>query len=228
MRSKWSKIIRHEEDDLAIESFEMLELTPLAPVHEQQETSSEEENKEAEPPHDCSLLQEQAYQAGREAGIEEGKAQLQAEHELEMKRAFDLVAQVGVARLEAVRQAEIDTVELALGVAKKIIHREARVDKEIVVNQLHQALTLTSTKSLIRIKVHPDDVGPLETVQSQISNREGQPLPILIEGDALIAQGGCVVAADTMFLDATIDRQLDVISRELIQGIPKDGCNDPD
>ena len=228
MRSKWSKIIRQEEDDLAIESFEMLELIPFAQVQEQQESSSEEENTEAEPPHDCSLLQEQAYQAGREAGIEEGKALLQAEHEIEMKRAFELLAQVGVARLEAVRQAEIDTVELALAVAKKIIHREARVDKDVVVNQLHHALTLTSTKSLVRIKAHPDDVDRLETVQSQMCNREGQPLPIVIEGDALIAQGGCVVAADTMFLDVTIDRQLDVIGQELTQGIPQDGCIKPD
>ena len=220
-------IIRPEEDDLAIESFEMLELTPLAPVHEQQETSAEED-KESEPPHDCSLLQEQAYQAGREAGIEEGKAQLQAEHELEMKRAFDLVAQVGVARLEAARQAELDTVELALAVAKKIIHREATIDKAIIVDQLHQALTFTSTNRLVRIKAHPDEVDHLTTIQSQMCNGEGQPLPIVIEGDALIAQGGCVVAADTMFLDATIDRQLDVIGRELSQGIPKNDCIDPD
>ena len=228
MRSKWSKIIRHEEDDLAIESFEMLELTPFASVQEQQETSSEEENNESDPPHDCSLLQDQAYQTGREAGIEEGKAQLQAEHEIEMKRAFELVAQVGMARLEAVRQAEIDTVELALAVAKKIIHREATIDKEVIVNQLHQALTLTSTKNLVRIKAHPDDVDHLETVQSQISNQEGQPLHIVIEGDALIAQGGCVVAADRMFLDATIDRQLDVIGQELTQGIPQDDRIEPD
>ena len=145
-----------------------------------------------------------------------------------MKRAFELVAQVGVARLEAVRQAEIDTVELALAAAKKIIRREASIDKEVIVNQLHQALTLTSTKSLIRIKVHPDDVEHLETTQSQISNREGQQLQVLIEGDALITQGGCVVAADTMFVDATIDRQLEVIGQELTQGIPRDDCSESD
>ena len=49
------------------------------------------------------------------------------------------------------KQAESDTVELALAVAKKIIHREATIDKDVIINQLHQALTFTSTKSLIRI-----------------------------------------------------------------------------
>ena len=221
-------IIRPEEDDLAIESFEMVELTPFIQGQRQRGSSDEEGSKESESPHDCSLFQQQAYQAGREAGIEEGKAQLQAENEIEMKRAFELVAQVGVARLEAMRQAEIDTIELALAVAKKILHREATIDKDVVANQLHQALTLTSTKGLIRIKAHPDEVEHLETTQSQVSNQEGHPLPLLIEGDALIAKGGCVVAADTMFLDATIDGQLEVIGQELTQGIPQDGRIEPD
>ena len=227
MRSKWSKIIRHEEDDLAIESFEMVELTPLAQVQELQESSTEE-GKESEPTHDCSLLQQEAYQAGREAGIEEGKAQLQTKYESEMTRAFELVAQVGVARLEAAKQAKIDTVELALAVAKKIIQREATLDKDVVVNQLYQALSLTSPKRLVRIKAHPDDADHLTTVQSQICNEEGQPLPMVIDSDTLIAPGGCVVASDTMFLDATIDRQLEVIGQELTEGILQDDSVEPD
>ena len=214
-------IFRPGEDDLAIESFEMVELTPLAPVPEQQDPSSEED-KELEPPHDCSLLQQEAYQAGREAGIEEGKAYLQDAHDTEMKRAFELVAQVGIARLEAAKQADIDTVELALAIAQKIIHRETTIDKDVVVNQLKQALTLTSTKRLVRIKAHPDEVDHLKATQSQLLNEEGQSIPIVIDGDALIAQGGCVVATDTMFLDATIDRQLEVIGQDLIQGISQD------
>ena len=84
-------IIRPEEDDLAIESFDMVELTPFVQSQRQRGRSGAEGGQESEPPHDCSLLQQQAYQAGREAGIEEGKAQLQAEHDIEMKRAFELV-----------------------------------------------------------------------------------------------------------------------------------------
>ena len=220
-------IFRPGEDDLAIESFEMVELTPLAQVQELQDTSTEED-LESEPPHDCSLLQQEAFQAGREAGIEEGKAQLQTDYENEMTRAFELVAQVGVARLEAAKQAKIDTVELALAVAKKIIQREATLDKDVVVNQLHQALSLTSPKRLVRIKAHPDDADHLTTIQSQICNEEGQPLPLVIDSDALIAPGGCVVASDAMFLDATIDRQLEVIGQELTEGILQDDSVEPD
>lgn len=228
MRSKWSKIIRPEEDDLTIESFEMVELSPLAPGQEDQGTFSEEEDQEREPPHDCSFLQRQAYEAGRAAGIEEGKAQLRAECDAEWQRAMELVEQIGIARFKTIQQAEIDVVDLALAIAKKIIHREATIDKEIVVNQLRQALRWISTKNLVRVKVHPDHAERLEVCQSNMRNRDGHPLPLEIERDPLITRGGCVVAADTVFLDATVDEQLDVICRELKQGILKDDRGEPD
>ena len=228
MRSKWSKIIRPAEEDLTIESFEMVELIPLAPRQDHHGKSSEEEDQEPDPPHDCSVLQEQAYETGREAGIAEGKAQIRQEVEAEWQRALELVEQAGLARLKVVQQAEIDVVDLALAIAKKVIHRETAIDKEIVVNQLRHALRWVSTKSLVRVKTHPDQAEHLERLKMNMNSQDGHPLPLEIERDPIIKQGGCVVLTDTVFVDATVDEQLDVISQELKHGIHKDGGREPD
>ena len=141
MKSRWSKIIKSDDEDIAIEPFEMMELfTPWRSDRHVEEKSPKAEGEEVEFSHDCSLLQQQAYEAGHQAGIEEGKAQLRIETATELQRVSDLVAQVGMARLAAIQRAEEDITCLALGIAKKVIHREVIIDKDVIASQVRQAL----------------------------------------------------------------------------------------
>ena len=215
VKNKWSKIIRPQDGELVIESFEMAELSPLGHGRKLIASGLGQEDEESDHSHDCSQLQQQAYENGREEGVREGKAQLQAEVEVEMKRALEMVEQVGVARLKAIRQAEVDIVELALAVAKKVIHREVSINKDIVVHQVNHALSGLSSNGMVEIRVHPDEVEYLKTSNPSVTNRDGSTFSPVITGNPNVTKGGCVVEADTVLLDATVDRQLEVISQEL-------------
>ena len=226
MKSRWSKVIKSDEEGIAIEPFEMMEhFTPWQLDRHVEERLSKSEVEEVELPHDCSLLQQQAYEVGRQAGTEEGKAQLRTETETERQRVSDLVAQVGMARLAAIQQAEKDITCLALGIAKKVIHREARIDQDVVANQVRQALDFLSTTIGVRIRAHPDDVCHLETIRSTFANREGESVSIQLQSDQTIQRGGCLIETDTLFIDATIDRQLEVIQAGLAEDDPQDGVD---
>ncbi len=215
MKSKWSKVIKSESRGLAVESFEMAELIPLLPRESSQRQSHKEEEEEHEPPHDCSALQQQAFEAGRETGKAEGIAECRQEAEREIQRAVELVKQIDEARVNILCQVESDLVKLALAIAKKVIHREVSLDKDVVIRQVQQILKDLSASSAVCLKVHPDELDHLQAMQSNFVTRDGESSTIRIEGDPTVSIGGCIIQTDGLYIDAAIEQQLNTIGQSL-------------
>lgn len=209
MQNRWSKIIKEPKGSLAIESWEALDL-------EEERLAKERAEKEKEPPHDCSQLQRDAYDAGVEAGRAQGRAEVQGPAEVEIKRALEMVAHVEQLRVEAARQAESDIVELALAMARKIIHREVELDPNIVVAQIREIISAIAEKGLIRVLVNPQEVDHLQSFRSTLVGSDGKPVRLSIEADERIQAGGCLIESSQYFINATIDKQLEVIWQEML------------
>ena len=215
MKSKWSKVLKTENRLLPVESFEMAELIPFSPGYGVQRQIANEEEPEIEPPHDCSVLQQQAFQSGHDAGLLAGRAQCQPDIDREIQRVFLLTEQLEKARIDMVVQAEADLVELSFAIAQKVIQREVSVDRNILAEYLHPILKSLSTTGGVCLKVHPDDVSHLQAVQSRFSNQDGEPMAIHIEADESVGMGGCTIHADGLDIDASIEQQLRRISEVL-------------
>ncbi len=209
MPNKWSRVIKEPSGSQAIEPWEMVDL-------EAERLAREEANKEKEPPHDCSLLQQEAFEAGVQVGIQQGRDEAKGPAEAEMKRAMDLVTQVEQLRLDAARQAESDIVELAMAVARKVVHREAAIDPDIVVTQVHRIITCMAEKGLICVRVNPKEVDHLQSFDSSFTGADGKRVRLRIEGDENIQLGGCVVDSSQYFIDATLEKQLEEIWLEMM------------
>ena len=219
MKSKWSKVIKSETGGLAVESFEMTELIPMLPREMARRLTQQEEVEESEPPHDCSMLQQQSFDAGREKGREEGITACQEDVRREMQRALSLVNQVEQAKVALLRQVEADLVQLALAVAKKVIHREIQIDPNIVVEHVKRILQQLSTVSHIRIQAHADEIEYLKSMQDTVVNQDGETPSIRIEHDASVGLGGCILQTEGLYIDATIEQQLELIGQALeLQG----------
>ena len=210
MPSKWSKVIKDTQSGLAIENWEAVDL-------EAERRAREQAEQEKEPPHDCSLLQQEAFEAGMQAGLEKGREEVRKPAEIELQRALSLVAQTERLRLDAAIQSEFNVVELALAIAKKIIHREATVDSGIVVEQVRQVIQAIAEKGLITVRVHPSEMAQLQSFRSFILGADGQPAQLGIEADDSLQLGSCVVESSQYFIDASIETQLDTIWQEMIK-----------
>ncbi len=210
MPSRWSKIIKERNGGLAIESWEALDL-------EEERLAKERAEQEKEPPHDCSQLQKASYDSGVEAGRTMGRAEVQAPAETEIKRALDLVAQVEQIRLQSAKQAESDIVELALAMARKVIHREASLDPDIVVTQVRQIIATIIESGVIRVLVHPGEVEHVQTFRPTFAGADGQPVQLSIEGDETIQPGGCIIESSQYFINATTEKQLEAIWKEMLE-----------
>lgn len=205
MANRWSRIIKEPEGVLAIESWEALDL-------EEERLAQERAEQEKEPPHDCSQLQQDAHAAGRT----QGRAEVQGPADAEIQRALGMVAQVEQLRIQSAKQSESDIVELALAMARKVIHREASLDPDIVVAQVREIISSIAEKGLIRVLVHPGDVEYLLTFRQSFVGADGTPVQLSIEPDETIQPGGCIIESSQYFINATIEKQLEAIWQEMI------------
>ena len=192
-----------EQDD-TVKRFQMVEL-----VHK----STKQRVEEAQP-HDCRELQQAAFERGRQAGIAEGHAQCQDQVEEEIKKALRLANQIGRARVIALEEHERDIVEVALAISKKILLRECEIDKELVVRQVRQVLGLLPDKTLVTLKVHPQDFKILEPLQHTLRPEWADGDHLALEAFDDVDPGGCLVEQAGLLFDARLTQQLALVASE--------------
>ena len=210
MPSKWSKVIKDSSHALAIQNWEAVDL-------EAERLAREQADKEKEPPHDCSKLQQEAFEEGMQVGLEKGRDEVRKPAEIEMQRALSLVAQTEQLRLDSALQAEFNVVELALAIAKKIIHREIALDQGIVVEQVRHLIQAIAENGLITVRANPSELAQLQSYRAFVLGSDGQPARLSFVGDESIHPGGCIVESSQYFIDATIDTKLQKIWQEMIK-----------
>ena len=215
MKSKWFKVIKSETQRLAVEDFEMTELIPFVPGRTApKELTQYEEEKEGELPHDCSALQQQAFDEGRKAGHEEGTAQCRHEVEQGKQQALMLVETVEAAKAAMLHQMEQDLITLSVAIAKKVIQCEISVNQDVLVHQVRQMMQMLSTKGAIRLKVHPDEVAYLQSQQENLVS-QGSEVSIHIEGDSTLGLGACEIETDSLSSNTSIEGQLAILGEAL-------------
>lgn len=200
MGNRWSNVLKEPSAASAVEAYDMLDL-------EAERLARIAAEKAARPPHDCSQLQREAFEAGARQGREEVRQQAEAE----TRRALDLVAQAEQDRLHHARQAEIDIIELALAIAKKVILREVAIDHGIVQEQVRRTIALMDEKGLIRVRVNPEEFDALQAIRPTLHGSDGKPVRVHVECDASVQAGGCVLESSQYFIDARIETQLEEI-----------------
>lgn len=210
MGSKWSRVLKEDTVTVPIHMYDMVDL-------EAERLAKEAAEKTAEPIHDCSQLQQEAFESGKQKGMDQGRREVLSPAEALTRQALDVTSQVERVRVEEVRQAESDIVELALAIAHKVILHEATIDKDMVLNQVRQIVGQIDEKGLVRLRVHPDDRERLEQVRTTITGSDGKPVRLQIEEDPDLQIGGVVLESNQYFIDASIATQLDEMWRELME-----------
>ena len=98
--------------------------------------------------------------AAWEAGVQEGESRMRAacEQALAQERAALAAALAKFAEERAAyfRKVEAEVVHLALAVARKVLHREAQMDRMFLAGAVRVALEKVATGSSLKLKVHPE------------------------------------------------------------------------
>ena len=140
-----------------------------------------------------------------ERGVTEGDAALR-------QREQALVASL-MAQLEGSWRNLHDTVEeevasLSFMIAQKVLRELVTEKREVIVTQVRTALAHLHESGLVRIRVHPSDLPLLEASRAALSQTPHGLLTLKFETDPGISPGGCLVQAQSLLIDATLDTQL--------------------
>jgi flagellar assembly protein FliH len=163
---------------------------------------------------DANSRAEKAERELYERGVRDGEAQARAAFEA---RATTLQGGIGQAvtgfqkeRDEYFGRIETEVVQLALAIARKILHRESQIDPLLLTGLVHVALEKLDAGTHVRLKANPTD---MQFWHEYFTQRGGQGKPELI-GDAAVNPGECALEAEVGTTQISLETQL----KEIEQG----------
>jgi flagellar assembly protein FliH len=150
----------------------------------------------------------------RAAGIRDGEAQARSRFERELA-AERLAVSKAVQDFARDREnyfshVEAEVVKLAIGIARKILHREVQVDPLLLAGVVRVALDKIAAGTSVRLRVHPDHVYAWHDFFS--NQPDHRVVPELL-GDATLGMGQCVLETALGTTELTLESQLAEIER---------------
>ncbi|MFL6575826.1 MAG: flagellar assembly protein FliH [Povalibacter sp.] len=151
---------------------------------------------------------EEAYAAGREAGLAAARAEMQPAQERLRSQLNGITAVLDkLSKPLEDLDAEVgeQLARLAVSVAKQVIRRELRMDPSQVIAIMRETVALLPVSARqVRIHLHPEDA---VVIRERLAAPGGDRAWSLVE-DPVLTRGGCLVTTDTAQVDARLESRI--------------------
>jgi flagellar assembly protein FliH len=158
----------------------------------------------------------EGFSQGREEGFTDGKAEVQ--------RLVDQLHKVISAaiekRNEIIDESETQLINLVLQISQKVIKVISENQKNVVVNNVIQALRKLKTRGDVVIRVNLDDVQLTSDHIKDFMRMVENVKSITVVEDSSVDKGGCILETDFGEIDARISSQLKEIQDKIIDMTP--------
>ncbi len=156
---------------------------------------------------------EQARQQGFQDGVRHAESAVQQQFQTQLNevgaRLSASLADVAALRPRLRHQAEAQVVELAILVARKILHRTLTMDPDALNGLIKAALGRIDARELLEIRVAPAHHAPVKAALDRL----GLPSQVQLIADPSLEPGAVLIESDRGRLDASVSTQLAEIER---------------
>ncbi len=185
-----------------------------------EEAKRQAEELEAEIQSKVDKVEKEAFAKG----IEEGRNQGFQEGRKELERLVDTLQRIIAAaiekRNEIIQESETQVINLVLLIAKKVIKVISENQKNVVINNVVQALRKLKSRGDVVIRVNLADVElTSEHINDFIKMVENVKSVTVLE-DSSVDRGGCIIETDFGQIDARISSQLHEIEEKILELAP--------
>jgi flagellar assembly protein FliH len=171
---------------------------------------------EAKSFHEAQQIKQQAhnegYLEGFNKGFDEAQEEFRKENEPRAELLADLIENLSEFEQKRLRENENELVELALGVASKIIGQELRTNPKAVVKMLTETVMQNHSEEYVRITLAEDlfplDVKTSDNVKKMLTDM-GANVSVLVE--SAVKPGTVQAETPKGITDMSVDTQLDNI-----------------
>ena len=153
-------------------------------------------------------IEHEAYQKGYDAGREVGFKKGQAEVRRLIDRLGTIVGQAIDVREDIIAASEKQMVDMILMIARKVIKDEVVERKEVVLNNIREALRRIKDRDRVDIRVNFMDLELTTAHKDELIKMMESLRKVNIYEDSRIDRGGCIIETDVGSIDARISTQL--------------------
>jgi flagellar assembly protein FliH len=153
---------------------------------------------------------------GREAGYQEGRA--------EVERLIDNLQRIITAAIERrnliIEESETQVINLVLLIGKKVIKVISENQKNVVINNVVQALRKLKSRGEVVIRVNLADLELTSAHIADFMKMVENVKSITVLEDSSVDRGGCILETDFGQIDARISSQLSEIEERILELAP--------
>lgn len=159
-----------------------------------------------------ATVERDAFAKGYEQGERAGAEAAGKRAEAMLRRLSETLTELDTLRATMIRQTELQIVELALAVARRVVHREISLDKTLLVAIARVALDRLGESANVTVRLHPEEYEAAGA--ARVSEMAGTGVSFV--ADPRVPRGGCRVESDMGMVDAGVDAQIAEIARALL------------
>ena len=164
--------------------------------------------------------EEEARRSGFEEGRESGFTTGEAEHERLVQRLHAIINRAIERRNEIIEESEAQIINLVIHIAKKVVKVISENQRNVVVNNVVQALRKLKEKTDVIIRVNIEDLEMVTNHIQDIIERVEREHHITVAEDSTVDPGGAIIETDFGEIDARIASQLQEIEDRILELVP--------
>jgi len=165
-------------------------------------------------------LQEESRDQGRKAGYEEGWSAGSTEVERLVGRIHVILEKITEKRLEIIEGTETQIVQLVLQISKKVVKVISENQRNVVINNVLQALRKLKTRGDVVVRVNLEDLKVTTDHIKEFLEKVENLKSITVVEDTSVDLGGAVVETDFGEIDARISSQFAEIEEKILELVP--------
>jgi len=160
--------------------------------------------------------QEEGYEAGRETGFAEGHLEV----ERLVNQLHAIIDKTIEKRNDIIDESETQIINLVIMIAKKVVKVISENQKNVVVNNVIQALRKLKSRGEVLIKVNIADVELTSDHIKDFMRMVENIRSVTVVEDSTVDKGGCIIETDFGEIDARISSQLHEIEEKILDLVP--------
>jgi flagellar assembly protein FliH len=159
---------------------------------------------------------QKGYDEGRESGFDSGRSEV----ERVIDRLHMIISKTIERRNEVIEESEAQLVQLVLQIAKKVIKVISENQRNVVINNVVQALRKLKSKADVIIRVNINDLKTTTEHTKELMSRMERVNNVTVMEDSSVDPGGAIIETDFGQIDARINSQLRKIEEAILELIP--------
>jgi flagellar assembly protein FliH len=185
-----------------------------------EEGKAEAERIKGEVQKNLDAVQEEHKKKGYDEGFEAGWEESKGEMDRLVDRIHVIIDRIIEKRGEIIEGTETQVVNLVLLIAKKVIKVISENQKNVVINNVLQALRKIKTRGDVIIRVNLDDLQLTTDHTKEFLQLVENVRSISVLEDSSVDKGGAMIETDFGQIDARIASQLHEIEEKILELMP--------